>query len=710
MGVDDAGTVSQVPVAQVPVSTATSFTSAATSRVRGPGGQFPEGETGTPLSHHTAPMSNSTRSTLTSATSTLTSVSSHVRQSHPDAVPVPGESSPVYPIYAESNNVTQSRASQRPNMASGGPQLAPGSTPLVTSSPHPVLPRSPPQSTPLTSSVGSTYRASAPSSATSPSRTGRISSISDDAHHEPSTPHRNATGTCRPKRATPTVKIPLSSESVMEFDCGFDLQIDKMSLLQSFRDASRRLGQMKLITKLVKVGGGFEKLDVRVHRGNMIKAYRCFCDKASAKEDVQSESLIKNYNIRSVECHICHQHDHSLCALAYQRTLPVPDLPEIKKRYLCYCCRIACLEPFSTVKFLFDLWLTPRPSRLPQGPTRTGIKGQPEKIPTLQVISRILQVGPPHDQKATFLEMKNMQTHFVEIRCFALDENFPRFSKYPLGLVFKIAPKRARKLSELEWKSIRPFYEVSAPEQFKTRLDAPFTVPWDLLTGDQMEVLVELTYQSATDPQFMLGLVLVERLGPENIAKQISGYAKLGPQAGSEVAARMIRPPTDADDDDGDEVIDVYDCHTLDLRCPNTRQRPEVPARSIRCLHVQCFDLGWFVNHPAKFHFQRWKCPYCNKSALPCEIIVDEFVQEILTHTSKRDIVVFLSLAEQSEPSVKCASPQRAVKWKVTVTDEEDTSPTMRPTMSEGDRSAAAIPAQSLPIAAPQSVEIIDSD
>jgi len=75
---------------------------------------------------------------------------------------------------------------------------------------------------------------------------------------------------------------------------------------------------------------------------------------------------------------------------------------------------------------------------------------------------------------------------------------------------------------------------------------------------------------------------------------------------------------------------------TMQLADPWTKQIWKIPARGIRCLHRECFDLETFlkvnlVSPPAgpgqgAFHPDEWDCPICGELADPRFLLIDDFL------------------------------------------------------------------------------------
>ncbi|KAF9909203.1 SUMO ligase siz1 [Linnemannia zychae] len=81
-----------------------------------------------------------------------------------------------------------------------------------------------------------------------------------------------------------------------------------------------------------------------------------------------------------------------------------------------------------------------------------------------------------------------------------------------------------------------------------------------------------------------------------------------------------------------DDIMELSS--TLSLKCPLSVQRIEVPCRSSKCTHLQCFDAYTFLSINQRVH--RWVCPVCNRAMDSWEeIIVDGYYLDILESTPK---------------------------------------------------------------------------
>ena len=60
----------------------------------------------------------------------------------------------------------------------------------------------------------------------------------------------------------------------------------------------------------------------------------------------------------------------------------------------------------------------------------------------------------------------------------------------------------------------------------------------------------------------------------------------------------------------------------LDLRCPLSYMRLDVPVRGTKCTHLQCFDITSYLQ--LQEQGPQWSCPVCSKSTPFEQLAVDE--------------------------------------------------------------------------------------
>ncbi|CAH8601370.1 unnamed protein product [Heterobilharzia americana] len=84
---------------------------------------------------------------------------------------------------------------------------------------------------------------------------------------------------------------------------------------------------------------------------------------------------------------------------------------------------------------------------------------------------------------------------------------------------------------------------------------------------------------------------------------------------------------------DGD--VEVADYIPICLLCPLTRTRIDIPVRSFKCSHLQCFDLHSYLS--INMRRPRWTCPICSIPAPFRDLRVDELFISILKNPRSAD-------------------------------------------------------------------------
>ncbi|CAE7370903.1 pli1 [Symbiodinium natans] len=87
--------------------------------------------------------------------------------------------------------------------------------------------------------------------------------------------------------------------------------------------------------------------------------------------------------------------------------------------------------------------------------------------------------------------------------------------------------------------------------------------------------------------------------------------------------------------DEDDEEVTCVLSNKLKLRCPLSFERVDIPVRGETCMHLQCFGLGAYLESNMKMRAlnNRWTCPVCSNILKPHDLVVDKYVQRVLSET-----------------------------------------------------------------------------
>ena len=77
----------------------------------------------------------------------------------------------------------------------------------------------------------------------------------------------------------------------------------------------------------------------------------------------------------------------------------------------------------------------------------------------------------------------------------------------------------------------------------------------------------------------------------------------------------------------------------VSLQCPLMKTRMQLPGRSYKCKHVQCFELESYLMMNEKK--PTWSCPVCDQNAPYDDLIIDALNQEILAKCGDIEEVQF---------------------------------------------------------------------
>eukprot|EP00053_Salpingoeca_punica_P018256 m.178524 g.178524 ORF g.178524 m.178524 type:complete len:559 (+) comp17395_c0_seq6:405-2081(+) len=89
-----------------------------------------------------------------------------------------------------------------------------------------------------------------------------------------------------------------------------------------------------------------------------------------------------------------------------------------------------------------------------------------------------------------------------------------------------------------------------------------------------------------------------------------------------------------------DEDLQVHDTSFVPLSCTISQSRIQLACRGKDCTHVQCFDARTYFHINEKR--ETWACPVCQKTALPQDLLIDDFFMDILSATGPDDIEIEL--------------------------------------------------------------------
>ncbi|KAI5868039.1 PINIT domain-containing protein [Durotheca rogersii] len=190
------------------------------------------------------------------------------------------------------------------------------------------------------------------------------------------------------------------------------------------------------------------------------------------------------------------------------------------------------------------------------------------------------------------------------------------------------------------------------------------TLPVDITSYTRLKQVsyensIDFTY-ALTTKTFYLALFVVEMTSIDDLVTKIK--AKMIPKAS--VVREMAKKANDPDV--------VATSQVLSLLCPLSYTRLRVPCRSATCSHIQCFDANSYLQ--LQEQAPTWLCPICHKNAPFDTLAVDEYVLDILEHTSDSKTQVTIEPDGQWRKTERADSSQSRSGNSTKIDDDDDLS------------------------------------
>lgn len=125
---------------------------------------------------------------------------------------------------------------------------------------------------------------------------------------------------------------------------------------------------------------------------------------------------------------------------------------------------------------------------------------------------------------------------------------------------------------------------------------------------------------------YIMGMYLVKKLSSDILLQRLKDK---GSRSSEETKNYIIKKLADVDPDL------ATTSYRFSLVCPLGKMRMKIPAKSINCDHLQCFDASIFILMNEKK--PTWMCPTCNKSCLYDDIQIESYFLEIVTSPNLAD-------------------------------------------------------------------------
>ena len=137
---------------------------------------------------------------------------------------------------------------------------------------------------------------------------------------------------------------------------------------------------------------------------------------------------------------------------------------------------------------------------------------------------------------------------------------------------------------------------------------------------------------SEAHKSYCIGVYILEKVSVDTLVK---GLKATGVKS-AELTRDMIKQKLHIGDDDFEIETNTY---KVSLLCPLMKFRMQIPSRSTKCRHAQCFNLESYLQMNEKK--PTWNCPVCDQNASYDSLMIDSLFVELLEQCKDCDEVEF---------------------------------------------------------------------
>lgn len=211
---------------------------------------------------------------------------------------------------------------------------------------------------------------------------------------------------------------------------------------------------------------------------------------------------------------------------------------------------------------------------------------------------------------------KNEYIYQIQIRICALEGGPEVTDCMPLGLHIRVGNKVC---------PLPPTIPNTRPGTEARRISRPINCT--LVTKINPNIANNVTVNWTPDSKnYAVGINFVKKLTSEILLKRLQDK---GTRSSEETKNNIIQKLADVDPDL------ATTSYRFSLVCPLGKMRMQIPAKSINCDHLQCFDAHIFILMNEKK--PTWMCPTCNKSCLYDDILIESYFLDIVTSPNLPD-------------------------------------------------------------------------
>ena len=178
-------------------------------------------------------------------------------------------------------------------------------------------------------------------------------------------------------------------------------------------------------------------------------------------------------------------------------------------------------------------------------------------------------------------------------------------------------------------------FKVDEPKKLKKRRDEPVDLTAFFQSGMNQ---VQISVSDSSPNRFTIALIVCGTLGNQAIVDSVPFRST---EDCKDIFRKIIHGMK------SDLLVEQYEDRllSLDLRCPISLEKVEIPTRGISCEHLRFFDLNSFVsvNRQTSNINLRWMCPVCQRLLLAKDLVRDGYAKEIVDSTSSNVTSVLIN-------------------------------------------------------------------
>jgi len=206
---------------------------------------------------------------------------------------------------------------------------------------------------------------------------------------------------------------------------------------------------------------------------------------------------------------------------------------------------------------------------------------------------------------------KNELVYQMQLRICLFEEGATQINDYmPLGLHIRISNKVC---------PLPPTAPNTRPGTEARRTPRPINCTQVLKLNPNIINPISINW-SPDGKTYVMAMYLVKKLSWDTLLQKLHDK---GARSSEETKNYIIKKLTDLDPDL------ATTSYRFSLVCPLGKMRMKIPAKSIHCDHLQCFDASIFILMNEKK--PTWMCPTCSKPCLYDDIQIENYFLEVVS-------------------------------------------------------------------------------